>query len=69
MDGDDTAVKAEVSRLRKSQSANKYALSGLIVKANAAVTNDDKDGVESKLALIKGKARLIELLNEKIDDK
>ena len=72
MEDDDpagAALKIEVSRLKKSRSAHKNALSGLIVKANTAVNNDDKDGVEAKLALIKTKAKVIEGLNERIQEK
>ena len=57
---------SEVSRWKKSRSANRNALSGLIVKAKEAMSKEDFDGVETKLTLVKAKSKLLEGLNEKI---
>ena len=57
---------AEVSRLKKSRSANKNALSGLIVKAKEALTKDEVDVVTTKLMLVEAKKKVIDDLNVKI---
>ena len=50
----------DVSRLKKSRSAQKNALSGLLVKAKAAKLDEDVDGVTAKLLLVKGKITIIQ---------
>ena len=53
----------ELTRLKKSRSAHKNALSGLLVKAKEAKSKDDVIGVVAKLKLVKAKLKLIEGLN------
>jgi len=57
---------ADISRLKKSRSANKNVVSGLIVKAKEAITRNDVDDVAAKLAIIEAKMKLIEESDVKI---
>ena len=58
----------DLARWKKSRSANRNALSGLIVKAKTAMENSSVDVVETKLMLVNNKWKLIEELNRKIED-
>ena len=49
----------ELARWKKSKSANRNALSGLIVKAKTAMENSTVDVVAAKLMLINNKMKLI----------
>ena len=51
----------EVSRLKKSRSANRNALSGLITKCKQEISKNEDDVVKAKYMLVQSKFKVINI--------